>query len=177
MAESARANGKNPPEKDINRLVRRFHELRDPVRRNKLQDLFHHMSLFPQKPKPAEIKAQKDLFSFNPASIVGFDTVQRMYALNKCLSCVSQCLMIDYKSRPEAREIGLHPFLKSQYKEYIRLEPEIEDIINQNMSRAGRKHLWKDYSSAVTIHEVNKIIKEKEEKLKQTVLGRQMRRR
>lgn len=166
---SFRIANQTPPRRDLQKLIDRFPELRAPAIDNKIEDLFHNLSYFKTKPTP---KNPKDLHHFNMKKVVGLDSASRMYGFGKCLSFVSQCLLNKVSWRPEAKDIGLHPFVRNQYKEYIDLEPHIDQILQANQSRKARNGLWKHYKTSATVHQINRILQAKEKKLREKLMSR-----
>lgn len=160
VEQNFQARRRKLPEKDFEKLLQRFEEL--PKDEKTLQKLFYRMSRFKKKINPAS----RDLFEFKPAEVVGAKNSSKMFALTKCLSFVSHSLLFSVEDRPEAAALAQHPFVKSQYNEYVRLENSIDEIIEQSKHRAQRQNLWKSFRCSLTIREINKILVAKETRLR-----------
>lgn len=160
---------KGVPLKDFEKLLNRFPEL--PTQERQFMELLHMMSEYGTT---VDTKCEGGLFNFNINKVVGAQRASKMYHISKCLSFVSQCLMIDDSQRPEAKEISHHPFIRAQYKEYVLLEDKVQDIIERSKSRSTRKTLWKDFKCSLTVRQVNTILKQKEKKMRTRITRKKL---
>lgn len=94
----------------------------------------------------------------NPANPVPRLRTHGLFAVNKCLDFIAQCLFNNYHLRPTATQLLEHDFLKLATKEMNALVPRFDAIQEQYKTYRGRKTLWRDYRCSLTVRQVYDVI-------------------